>query len=67
MTLIEIRKEIGKSQASVAKALGWTRHRLAKFERDVKIDELYISDLRRYLEALGGELQIKITFPNGRP
>jgi transcriptional regulator with XRE-family HTH domain len=63
MELRELRTEAGKTQAEVAEIAEMTQAELSKFER--REDHL-ISTLRRYVEALGGELEVVAVFDNKR-
>lgn len=63
ITLTEIRKAVGLAQAAVAQSLGVTQSEISKLERR---PDLYVSTLRRYIEAMHGELLIVARFP-GRP
>lgn len=55
MTLRELRAHAGGTQAGLAETLGMDQGQLSRFER---ADDRLVSTLRRYLEALGGELEI---------
>ena len=63
MELRELRVEAGKTQAEVAEVAAMTQAELSKFERR---DDHLISTLRRYVHALGGELEIVAVFDNKR-
>lgn len=63
MELRELRVEAGKTQAEVAEVAEMTQAELSKFER--REDHL-ISTLRRYVTALGGELEVVAVFDNKR-
>jgi transcriptional regulator with XRE-family HTH domain len=60
MLLIEVRKMTGKTQAELAAALGVKQPTISEMEQQ---DDMYISTLRRIVEALGGKLDIIVTFP----
>ena len=51
--LAEVRKQLGLTQTSVAKAMGVSQSALSQFESQ---DDMQLSTLRRLVEALGGEL-----------
>lgn len=55
MGLRELRKLAGVTQAEAADELGMDQGQLSRFERG---DDRLVSTLRRYVEALGGELEI---------
>ena len=63
MDLRELRVEAGKTQTEVAEVAAMTQAELSKFERR---DDHLISTLRRYVEALGGELEVVAVFDNKR-
>ena len=60
MTLEELRKARAVSQSQVADALGVGQPAIAKLE---KRSDVHLSNLRRYVEALGGSLEITAKFP----
>ena len=61
MVLQEIRKISGLSQAQLANVLKMDQSNLSKLE---KREDVYISTLRRYIEAVGGKLHIMAALPN---
>ena len=63
MELRELRKEAGKTQTEVAAVAEMTQAELSKFERR---DDHLLSTLRRYVTALGGELEVVAVFDNKR-
>ncbi len=63
LELRELRQEAGKTQAEVAEIAEMTQAELSKFERR---DDHLLSTLRRYVTALGGELEIVAVFDNKR-
>lgn len=62
MNLMELRKLAGKTQAELAAATKFKQSELSRAER--RKDHL-LSTLRRYIEGLGGELEI-IARVNGK-
>ena len=64
MTLKEVRKALEFSQETLAEVLGWRQGDLSKFERRA---DAYLSTIRRYIEAMGGTLDLVATFPNSQP
>lgn len=60
MALNELRKAYSFSQEKIAKTLHIQQPAVAKLE---KRTDMYISTLRNYIEALGGELDIVARFP----
>ena len=63
LELRELRQEAGKTQAEVAEVAEMTQAELSKFERR---DDHLLSTLRRYVTALGGELEVVAVFDNKR-
>jgi transcriptional regulator with XRE-family HTH domain len=59
MTLEELRKAHSLSQEDVAEALTVNQPAVAKLE---KRGDMHVSNLRRYIEALGGTLEITAHF-----
>jgi predicted transcriptional regulator len=59
MTLEELRKALAFSQEDVAEALTVGQPAIAKLE---KRNDMHVSNLRRYVEALGGTLEITARF-----
>jgi DNA-binding XRE family transcriptional regulator len=63
LALAELRAQRGLTQAAVANALGVTQANISRIEHE---EDLYLSTLRGYLAALGGELEINAVFPDGK-
>jgi len=63
MPLSEIRKAIGLTQAQLAETLRQGQGSVSKIENAT---DMYLSTLRRFVTALGGELVVKASFPEGR-
>lgn len=63
MALAELRQARQQSQQDIARTLNVKQPTVAKRE---KRTDMYVSNLRRYIEALGGSLEITATFPEGR-
>jgi predicted transcriptional regulator len=59
MDLRAIRAQLGKTQAEIAEALGSSQSRVSDLERQ---GDHRLSTLRRYVEALGGELSLVARF-----
>jgi len=64
MTLRELRKARELSQETLAEVLNWRQGDLSKFERRA---DAYLSTIRRYVEAMGGSLDLVASFPNMVP
>lgn len=62
MPLTELRQARRITQAALAEALGTTQASVSKLERR---NDMYLSSLRRMIEAMGGELEITARFPDG--
>lgn len=62
MPLHELRRARRLSQEALAAALGARQSSISKLERRA---DMYVSTLRSYVEALGGELEIRARFPDG--
>lgn len=59
LNLKAVRQLVGKTQVEAAKAAGMTQSELSKTERR---EDRLLSTLRRYIEALGGELEVIAKF-----
>ena len=62
MPLAELRQAREKSQVELARNLKVGQPAVAKLEKRA---DMYVSNLRRYIEALGGSLEITARFPEG--
>jgi transcriptional regulator with XRE-family HTH domain len=62
MALAELREARAQSQADLAAGLHVQQPAVAKMERRT---DMYVSNLRRFIEALGGTLEIVAHFPEG--
>jgi transcriptional regulator with XRE-family HTH domain len=62
MALNELRKARALSQQQIAASLDIKQAAVSKLERRT---DMYISTLRNYVEALGGQLEISATFSDG--
>jgi predicted transcriptional regulator len=60
MTLEELRKARSLSQEDMAATLAVNQPAVAKLEKRA---DMHVSNLRRYIEALGGTLEITAHFP----
>jgi DNA-binding transcriptional regulator YiaG len=61
MPLTELRQARSFTQEALAEALGTTQASVSKLERR---NDMYLSSLRRLVEAMGGELVITARFPD---
>lgn len=62
MPLHELRQARQLSQETLGSALGASQSSISKLERRA---DMYLSTLRSYIEAMGGELEIRARFPDG--
>lgn len=62
MPLQELRQAGALSQDEMAKALGIKQAAVSKLERRT---DMYLSTLRKFIEAMGGRLEIVAHFPEG--
>jgi len=58
--LKELRKLAERSQEQIAQALGIKQPSVVKIERQT---DLYLSTLRRFVEAAGGKLELRVELP----
>ena len=61
MDLAEVRRALKLSQEEIAQALQIRQGSVAKIEKRA---DMYVSTLRRFIEAMGGELEIVARFPD---
>ena len=61
VTLYRLREERGLTQVEVAHALDVTQGNVSRVENAA---DLYVSTLARYVEALGGHLELTAVFPD---
>ena len=64
VALHQLREELNVSQTELATAMGVKQPTLAKIEQPGNDPRL--STLKRYVAALGGELRLDVTLPNGK-
>ncbi|KLP55708.1 transcriptional regulator [Enterobacter genomosp. O] len=64
VSLNQLREELNVSQTELANAMGVKQPTVAKIEQPGNDPRL--STLKRYVSALGGELSIDVTLPNGK-
>jgi DNA-binding XRE family transcriptional regulator len=62
MTLHQLREARSLTQVNLAKVLKVNQGAVSKME---KRTDMYLSTLRSYIKAMGGDLQIKAVFPEG--
>ena len=61
MDLAEVRRALKLSQEEIGQTLQIRQGSVAKIE---KRTDMYVSTLRRFIEAMGGELEIVARFPD---
>lgn len=64
MSLQQLRRAIGKTQAAVARRLAVGQDAVSKLEAR---GDMYLSTLREVLTAMGGELELIARFPDRPP
>src|SRR5438105_5521572 len=64
MSLQDLRKAIGKTQTAIAKRLKVGQDAISKLEAR---SDMYISTLRGFVKAMGGELELVARFPRRPP
>lgn len=62
MTLAELRQARLLTQENLGETLNVGQTAIAKMEKRA---DMYVSNLRRFIEAMGGELDIVARFPDG--
>jgi DNA-binding XRE family transcriptional regulator len=60
-TLRDLRLAASQTQAEMAQALGVRQDTISRLEQR---SDMLLSTMRRYVEAMGGQLEIVATFPN---
>ena len=63
-TLKDLRQAVERTQQDLAASLGVGQDTISRIERR---SDLLLSTLRRYIEAMGGELELVARFPNRPP
>jgi len=60
LALAELRQALGVTQREVAETLSVTQANVSRIEHE---EDLYLSTLRAYVAALGGNLELRAVFP----
>lgn len=63
LVLAELRQQRGVTQVELAERLGRRQGTISELERR---DDVFVSSLREYIEALGGRLEIAAVFDEDR-
>ena len=63
-SLQTLRQVAGKAQAEIAAALNIKQPSVSRIERQA---DMYLSTLRNYVEAMGGELELVVRLPSRPP
>jgi transcriptional regulator with XRE-family HTH domain len=63
-SLAALRKAVGKAQVDVASKLGISQPSVSKIEKQT---DMYLSTLRNYVRAIGGDLEFVVKFPEQQP
>ncbi len=63
LALGKVRESRAATQQPVADVMGATQAKVSRIERQ---EDLYLSTLRFYIEALGGHLEVAAVFPDHR-
>jgi len=63
MPLYELRKARYLSQMEIAKVMNTNQASISKIERQT---DMYISTLRKFIKAMGGDLEIVVCFPDSQ-
>jgi transcriptional regulator with XRE-family HTH domain len=61
MELAELRQALSLTQSTLAEALGVKQAEISKIENRA---DIFVSTLRRFVQAMGGDLEIRAVFPD---
>jgi len=64
LSLQELRQKAGISQANVSKVLNMEQGNISRLEKN---SDMLLSTLRKYIEAVGGKLNLIVELPNKPP
>lgn len=64
LTLQELRKKAGLTQAGVSQELGMPQSNVSRLEKG---SDMLLSTLRQYVEAIGGKLNLTVELPDTPP
>lgn len=66
LTLRVLREAAGKTQAGIAALAGMDQADISRLERRPELDDTQVETLRRYIESLGGSLELTAVFGDKR-
>lgn len=66
LSLRAVRLAAGRTQNDVSRATGIAQGDVSRLEQRANLDDCQISTLRRYVVALGGRLDVRAVFAEGR-
>jgi len=64
MSLRDLRKALSRTQVDLAKTLKVGQDTVSRYEQR---SDMLLSTLQSYIHAMGGELDLVVTFPNRKP
>jgi DNA-binding transcriptional regulator YiaG len=64
MSLRDLRKAMSRTQVELAKVLKVGQDTVSRYEQR---SDMLLSTLQGYVQAMGGELDLVVTFPNRKP
>ncbi len=64
MSLRDLRRAMNRTQVEVAKILKVGQDTVSRYEQR---SDMLLSTLQGYVQAMGGELDLVVTFPNRKP
>ena len=66
MTLRTLRDAAGFTQVAVSEKSGMDQSDISRLENRAELDDCQVTTLQRYIDALGGELELVAKFGNKR-
>jgi hypothetical protein len=65
MSLRAVRSGTGKTQVELSGSTAIAQGDLSRLEQRESLDDVQVGTLRRYVEGLGGKLEVTAVFPHG--
>lgn len=65
-SLSQLRRALELTQEQLAETVGLTQPAISQIEQRGRLGDLYLSTLRRYVEAMGGQLEVVAVFDDER-